>query len=112
MLHTQRKWNVLEVSLERLILNLRDHSWTLCTGFLCNGVRWLNDSTSEDSIEEWGVVVDRQQVESVTFWPSNSEGHEKLIRDTQATALGNAPSIYGEIKRGSLDHGESCFRCR
>ncbi len=67
--HDQRVWCVANAAdAETLARDLR-RTWTLCTGFRLGGYLFLNDSTSEDAIQEYAVVKEdtRMQIESVTF---------------------------------------------
>ena len=75
MFHQKRRWSVSPVaSAEELADKLVHHSWTLCTAFELNGYLFLNDATSEDGAQEYGVVKRPteadpvfRQVESITF---------------------------------------------
>jgi hypothetical protein len=71
MFHTNRTWVISDVEIaEDLARDLaRGGNWTLCAGFRHGGYLYLNDSLSEDSIQEFGVVreEDMKQVESITF---------------------------------------------
>lgn len=69
MMHRNRRWMVTDmVDATDLGEELTRVQWTLCTGFRCNGLLWLNDSFSEDSIQEYAVVreSDMAQIESIT----------------------------------------------
>ena len=69
MMHLSRKWHVGgETDPATLAEKLTAHTWTVCTGFRCNGYLWLNDATSENGAQEYAVVLeaDGSQVESVT----------------------------------------------
>ncbi len=80
MMHTNRVFQVIDVTtVEELTINLTEHSWTLCTGFRLQGVLFLNDSLSEDGAQEYAIVRDGRQVESITFsWQSRAEAHHTI----------------------------------
>jgi hypothetical protein len=69
-MHLHRVWAVsdLDCTPEELADKLAEHSWTLCTGFRCGDVYWLNDATSEDGAQEYAIVrvADLVQIDSIT----------------------------------------------
>jgi hypothetical protein len=73
MMHDSRTWCVGPIeTAEELARKLTEMTWTLCTGFELQGYLFLNDSTSEDGAQEFGVVKrlpdgSYLQVESITF---------------------------------------------
>ena len=75
MLHQNRMFGVIAVqSVGELVENLTEHTWTLCTGFSLEGLLFLNDSFSEDGAQEYAVVRDGRQIESLTVsWMSRAE---------------------------------------
>lgn len=75
MLHQHRRFGVITVqSVGELVENLTEHTWTLCTGFSLQGLLFLNDSFSEDGAQEYAVVRDGRQIESLTVsWMSRAE---------------------------------------
>jgi len=55
--HQHRRWAIAHVvSAEELARMLTEQSWTLCAGFRFRGYLFLNDSTSEDALQEYGIV--------------------------------------------------------
>lgn len=82
MMHKQRVHCLGPVDTARhLAEKLTGTTWTLCTGFYLEGrpdYLFLNDSISEDSAVEFGIIKRTAtgfiQVESVTFgWQTNGE---------------------------------------
>ena len=75
MLHANRRFGVITVqSVGELVENLTEHTWTLCTGFSLGEFLFLNDSFSEDGAQEYAMVRDGRQIESLTFsWMSRAE---------------------------------------
>lgn len=80
-----RRWCIDEVEdAEELARLLTARTWALCTGFELGGYLFLNDSTSEDSAQEYAVVKRPAapggpfvQVESITFgWCSPAQALE------------------------------------
>jgi len=73
MLHRKRRWGVTPCGdTGELAAKLREQSWTLCTAFkTAGGTVWANDSTSEDALQEYGVLRRTEgggwrQVETIT----------------------------------------------
>src|SRR6478609_5193448 len=87
MLHN-RVWVVVEVATpEELAEKLTQNSWCLCNGFRYKDTCWLNDSTSEDSIQEYGIIRehDGRQLESITVsWCKP----EKIVEYAEQAANG------------------------
>ena len=75
MFHSRRTWRVTKVETPlELAQKLKQHTWCLCAGFVVSGhpdYLFLNDSTSEDALVEFGAVKgglearERVQVESI-----------------------------------------------
>jgi len=82
MLHIERVWSVSVVEPTQLADKLTRYSWCLCVGFQCEGLLWLNDSTSEDAVQEFAVVrvSDGRQLESVTVSWMTVENIEECQR--------------------------------
>ncbi len=77
MIHGNRRFGVYEVaSVGELVENFTQHTWTLCTAFSLENLLFLNDSFSEDRAQEYAVVRDGRQIESLTVsWMSRAEAH-------------------------------------
>ncbi|MCA9076563.1 MAG: hypothetical protein KDA93_16180 [Planctomycetaceae bacterium] len=92
MLHTRRVWCVnLAVSAEELARQLIETTWCLCTGFELEGRLFLNDSTSENALNEFAIVKRHEdgrsflQVESITVsWCDLPQ----MLHYVQATLMG------------------------
>jgi hypothetical protein len=91
MLHPHRRFGVAPVETpEELAEKLTDHTWTCCTGFYLISYPqyvFLNDSTCEDSVQEYAVIrLNREgtqirQIESITFGWCSRKRAEAIIRD-------------------------------
>jgi hypothetical protein len=80
MIHLDRTFFVTDVeTAEDLAEKLTEQTWTLCTGFRLDNLLFLNDSFSEDGAQEYAVIRDNRQVESITFSWVNSERALELI---------------------------------
>ncbi len=88
-MHNKRRWVVSSVATKQeLAEKLVDNTWTLCTGFVVAGHEnyvFLNDSTCEDGVAEFGVVkIDREtgkqhQIETITFgWCDHAKSVEYI----------------------------------
>ena len=110
MWHDKRRFAVGTVeTAEELAEKLRQHTWTLCTGFRFNGHLWLNDSISEDSIEEYALVreSDMHQIETLTVgWMDEA----KIVKWATEPEEFNPYPITNEID-SLKDHG-TCYLCR
>lgn len=80
MLHEHRRFGLITVqSVSELVEHVTEHTWTLCTGFSLEGLLFLNDSFSEDGAQEYAVVRDGRQVESLTVsWMSRAEASNAI----------------------------------
>ena len=115
MLHQDRVWSITACAhAEQLAAKLKHHTWTLCTGFSYRGILWLNDSTSEDAVQEYAVVrlITLKQIESITVsWCD----HDQLIEYGQnfALSLDDPNEVYGTCRQEQLEHGaETCELCQ
>jgi hypothetical protein len=80
MIHNNRRFGVSEAaSVEALVENFIQYTWTLCTAFSLENLLCLNESFSEDGAQEYAVVRDGRQIESITVsWMSRAEGHNTI----------------------------------
>ena len=118
MFFDRRRWKIAEVSTpEKLARMLTSRTWCLCNGFVVSGhpeYLFLNDSTCEDGIAEFGVIKgsldasERQQVESITFgWCTEAKAISYIRR-----------SLAGEFDRHAepvtvrVETPEQHGRCR
>jgi len=109
MMHRSRRFAVGNLLATELADKLKESTWTLCTGFRCGRFLWLNDSTSEDAVQEYAVVreSDMFQVESITVsWCTK----ERLYG--YAVAPGSVES-FGKITNpiDKVDEHERCALC-
>ncbi len=90
MLHAHRRFSVADVATpEELAHKLAHRTWCGCNGFRLGSLLFLNDSTCADGAQEYAVIKDGQQIESITFsWMSEAEGLA-CIQELQAGTLGN-----------------------
>lgn len=114
MLHTRRVWSVYDSeSVDALTEALAGGgNWALCQGFRLDGYLFLNDSISEDSIVEFGVVreADMQQVESITFGWCGADKTRQYIERSLAGEL-NYPC--GKVRAEQIEpaQGHKCRLC-
>ena len=119
MLHKERHWCVAPVETAgELAEKLSDHTWTLCTGFRLGEYVYLNDSVSEDSAVEFGVVKEVEpgrwiQIETVTFGWLNEERSLETIQHIQKGESDGvwAAKIAPPVLQSPEEHG-SCELCR
>lgn len=117
MSYHNRKWNVKTIeSVEEMAEAMTGSCFTLCTGFRCNGILWLNDSFVEAVITEWAIHRDSdgRQIESITVGWQDSRGDEKMIIEYQEEFVADAKPMFREgclLLPGALDHPEGCELC-
>jgi hypothetical protein len=87
LIHTHRIFHIAEdlTDIAALAESLTQHTWTLCTGFklvtdpAAPPLLFLNDSFSEDGAQEYAVVRNGRQIESITFsWCSRAEAYNHI----------------------------------
>ncbi len=87
MIHKNRIYQIVEEvsDVAALAESLTEHSWTLCTAFRLIAapdavpLLFLNDAFSEDGAQEYAVIRNGRQVESITFsWCSRAEAHNHI----------------------------------
>ncbi len=118
MFHKQRHWCVASVeSAGELAEKLTDQTWTLCTGFRLGEYVYLNDSLSENTAVEFGVVKEVEpgrwiQIETVTFGWLNEERSLEVIQQIQKGERDSvwAAKIGPPVLENSEEHG-SCELC-
>jgi hypothetical protein len=67
MLHKHRRHLVVDVEdRDDLVEKLIGHTWTPCTGWRWRSLVLLNDATEPDGEQEYAVLRDGRQVESLT----------------------------------------------
>lgn len=113
MVHRERRYCVVGVdSVEELAGRLTEHTWCGCNGFRLGDLLFLNDSFSPDGAQEFGVVRDGVQFESITFsWCSRTEA-ERYIRECLATTPADYPMRVpvGNQIEAPEEHGR-CGHC-
>ena len=87
MIHANRVFQIVEemTDIASLAESLTQHTWTLCTAFRlvtppdAVPLLFLNDSFSENGAQEYAVIRNGRQVESITFsWCSRAEAHNHI----------------------------------
>lgn len=110
MMHRRRRWcmpserKAIPAAVELLI----EHTWTLCTAFLVGETLTLpNDSTSPDGAQEYAVVRDGRQIESLTVsWMKP----ERLLAVLQK--LDTEGGTGGVVTIATHAPGDHCGHCR
>ncbi len=112
-MHDQRVWSVADAKDAETLAHDLKHTWTLCTGFRLGGYLFLNDSTSEDAIQEYAVVRERDlvQIESITFGWCSPEKALEYVRDAIAGKFDDGK--YGRIDKRQIESParHSCGLC-
>lgn len=119
MLHKSRIWSITPAeSPESLAYMLTQQTWVLCSAFQLGNYFYLNDATSADGAQEYGVVrmFTRPellvQVESITFSWCSIEAALELIQKINANEFDS--QLLGRISARQVqtadEHG-SCHLC-
>ena len=122
MMHKKRVWCVTPKDTpEEVARLLEEHSWTLCTGFGLGEYVFLNDSASEDALQEYAFVkrpVDAEasfvQVESITVSWCSVEKLLDLIRRTlngEFDTDGLFGAVQPRLETGDEHRARDCSLC-
>lgn len=67
-------------SIRELAETLYGHSWTVCSGFAAENLIAVNDATGPDGAQEYAIIRNGEQVESLTvsWYDSVDELHKEL----------------------------------
>lgn len=116
MLHQDRVWSVEIVnSIEELTMKLFETTWCGCTGFELQGYLWLNDSSSPDGAQEFGVIKQDGpdgpfcQIESITVSWCQLDELQALIEKVHFGNLDNAP--WRRVIQPTLQSPSEYDRC-
>lgn len=109
-MHPQRRFGVTSIEhTEKLAMMLTGFTWTLCSGFEHRGFLFLNDSTRECDAQEYAVIQDGRQVESITFgWYSEAEA----LRDIRELMAGNFEDVGPVQPITEPAEGHTCLLCQ
>jgi hypothetical protein len=93
VIHKNRPFKIAPVeSFALLAEKLTEHDWTTCSGFSCGTLTLLNDAFSADGAQEYAVIKDGRQIESLTCsWmkaPQLQAMLEKLDAEGSTVDLG------------------------
>lgn len=85
MMHKNRPHNVApEACLAILVGKLAEHTWTMCSGFSWKSLTLLNDSMGPEGAQEYTVLRDGKEIESLTVsWYDPAE-LETALRNLDA----------------------------
>jgi len=94
MWHSKRIWSVMPAeNAASLAEQLTQYTWCGCNGFELGGYLFVNDATSADGAQEYGVIRRRGdryvQIESLTFSWMTTEKALALIRRVLAGEFDN-----------------------
>jgi len=117
MLHKSRVWGVSHCENQKeLARKLIDGNWVLCTAFRsAKGTIWANDATSENAIQEYGVLRQNEegqwrQVESITVDWCDLEKIKQYVEQADAGVFDE--DGYCEVGAERFqEKGHSCHLC-
>jgi len=81
MLYPHRPHKVVDLaSVQEMARKLSRTTWTGCTGFRAGSLTALNDSSGPDGAQEYAIVRDKVQIESLTVsWMTLDELTKTLV---------------------------------
>ena len=107
MLHAKRQHDVKEYAdLGVMCDKLINHSWCLCAGFKWKSITLLNDSTSEDALQEYAVIKNGRAIESLTVSWIKADKLAEYIQEYEANTHG---ADFGPVQPQS--HPRDCDLC-
>jgi hypothetical protein len=110
MMHKTRQFTVVAAEdAVDLAHKLTQYTWCVCNGFRLGDYLFLNDSTGGDGAQEYGIVKEGRQIESITFgWCNEARGLELIQEILAGKYDGDAyTNVTNEIQTPA-EHG----RCR
>ena len=110
MRHPKRTFGVTRIdSINELAQVLTEQHHPLCAGFEHQEVFCLNDSISENGPQEYVIIYNGQQVESIILDWCTKERLEGYIHNLLAGYFVAIEPVWPIIE---LAEGHSCFFCR
>ena len=105
-----RTYNVADVAtVDELVEKLTQFSWCLCTGFRLGDLTFVNDASSEDGAQEFAVIKDGRQIESLTVsWMTADVLREVL---TNLTSWRSRFEDYGAVTLNTNHVAGACRFC-
>lgn len=117
MLHSRRVWAIAPAqSAQWLAEQVTQYTWCGCNGFELSGYLFVNDATSADGAQEYGVLrrygEGYVQIESLTFSWMTIERALSIIRRVLAGEFD--AERYGHVAASQIEtveeHGH-CYLC-
>ena len=119
MMHESRNWQVtvFEGTPSEFAHELSRITWTPCQGFKFGNLLYLNDATSPDGAQEYGVIrlSDNQQIESLTVsWMTPAELLKAVKGLSKSDYSGWQPFGPNDKLVNHLDYtaNHTCDHCR
>jgi len=114
MVHKNRRYRIADVpDLATMAQMLYRNSWCLCNGFRASNLTLANDAFSEDGAQEFVVLRDGREIESLTVSWFDSEA--ALLETLTKLDGPEAFTVYGARDYGARQiqaHPEgSCHLC-
>lgn len=111
MMHQNRSFSVNDSTVDEFINWVKNHTMTLCSGFKIERLVFLNDSSSEDSLQEYAVIDTRsgKQIESITVSWIEADRLREMV---QGYLNGSKGCDLGSVKFKVHPKGGDCRHCR
>lgn len=105
MMYTKRPHSLTDLeSAAKMARELKRTTWTACTGFRAGSLIALNDSTGPDNAQEYAIIRDGVQIESIAVsWMELEALTELLIRLDRGeggVVMGRNVEIVPHVQRG------------
>jgi len=114
MFHHKRQWSIVPIDdAEALAEKLTQFTWCGCNGFRLGDYLFVNDATSADGAQEYGVLKplgeEFVQIESLTFsWMTLNQARDIILR---VLAGEFDRERYDMLKAERLESPEQHGRC-
>lgn len=109
-MHPKRRFSIESyadpLELASKLTGPRGMTWTSCTGFRWSTLTLLNDSTCEDALQEYAVIRDGRQIESLTVSWMEPDRLAAMLRELE---LGGGAD-YGPVAIREHEEG-ACHAC-
>jgi len=111
MMFPNRVYRVTDVSdVDELATKLTEYDWTTCTAFRLGDLLLVNDSTGADGAQEYAVVRNDRQIESLTVsWMDAAR--LKVLLDKLASDPEGEGENMGSVTIKTNHPAGSCSAC-
>ena len=108
MMFRNRSYQVWPLAdLDEVVTKLTEHDWTTCQAFAVENLLLANDSTGPDGAQEYAVIRDGRQIESLTVSWMKPERLKEVLQEL----LDGGSSDMGAVTLNTDHPSGSCEAC-